>query len=212
GPEPGNNTLPPVTVEGDWSPDQNRTMKNKLQIYFQSKKKSSGGDCRVEAEDGAPRAAVFFRSEAVRDRVLARKNHEILLENRTLILRLSSGLLEVKHLFVSDSKSTHRPAVVLENVSENLTRDLLLMLVENISKLDEHNFSLEIIWESKMAVVIFNNPAGQSQGGSQTHGSSSGSGLVPRAGLYGPKLISRYLLAEFRYRNSSHCRKRRGCC
>lgn len=54
---------PPVTVEGDWSPAQVKTVKNKLQIYFQSKKKSSGGDCRVEAEDGAPRAAVFFRSE-----------------------------------------------------------------------------------------------------------------------------------------------------
>lgn len=54
---------PPVTVEGDWSPAQTKTMKNKLQLYFQSKKKSSGGDCRVEAEDGAPRAAVFFRSE-----------------------------------------------------------------------------------------------------------------------------------------------------
>uniref|UniRef100_A0A3Q1CJ02 PAR14-like first RRM domain-containing protein n=1 Tax=Amphiprion ocellaris TaxID=80972 RepID=A0A3Q1CJ02_AMPOC len=54
---------PPVTVEGDWSPDQNRTVKNKLELYFQSRKKSGGGECRVEAEEGAPRAAVFFRSE-----------------------------------------------------------------------------------------------------------------------------------------------------
>ncbi len=54
---------PPVTVEGNWSSAQTKTVKNKLQLYFQSKKKSSGGDCRVEAEDGAPRAAVFFRSE-----------------------------------------------------------------------------------------------------------------------------------------------------
>ncbi|XP_054586345.2 protein mono-ADP-ribosyltransferase PARP14 [Nothobranchius furzeri] len=200
----GDTELPPVTVEGDWSPDQNRTMKNKLQIYFQSKKKSSGGDCRVEAEDGAPRAAVFFRSEAVRDRVLARKNHEILLENRTLILRLSSGLLENPTSSDGDSdpkipksepepepsatkrnnsKSTHRPAVVLENVSENLTRDLLLMLVENISKLDEHNFSLEIIWESKMAVVIFNNPADVEKfiPASQNHSTMRKHGLSARA-------------------------------
>ncbi|KAI3372164.1 hypothetical protein L3Q82_007017 [Scortum barcoo] len=68
---------PPVTVEGSWRPDQTRTVRNKLQLYFQSKKKSSGGDCRVEAEEGAPRAAVYFRSEEVRERVLARKNHEI---------------------------------------------------------------------------------------------------------------------------------------
>lgn len=52
-----------VIVEGDWSPAQTRSLKNKLQLYFQSKKKSSGGDCRVEVEDGAPRASVFFRSE-----------------------------------------------------------------------------------------------------------------------------------------------------
>lgn len=59
----GTERPPPVIVEGDWNPAQTKTMKNKLQLYFQSKKKSSGGDCRVEAEDGAPRAAVYFRSE-----------------------------------------------------------------------------------------------------------------------------------------------------
>jgi len=53
----------PVTVEGLWDPDQTRSVRNKLQLYFQSKKKSGGGDCRVEAEDGAPMAAVFFRCE-----------------------------------------------------------------------------------------------------------------------------------------------------
>ncbi|MEQ2169334.1 hypothetical protein GOODEAATRI_024150 [Goodea atripinnis] len=54
---------PPVTVEGDWSSVQNKTVRNKLQLYFQSKKKSSGGECRVEVEEEAPRASVFFRSE-----------------------------------------------------------------------------------------------------------------------------------------------------
>lgn len=52
---------PPITVEGDWSPAQTRTVTNKLQIYFGSKRKSGGGgECRVEA-DGA-RAKVFFSS------------------------------------------------------------------------------------------------------------------------------------------------------
>lgn len=54
---------PPITVEGDWSPAQTRTVTNKLQIYFGSKKKSGGGgDCRVDADSGAARAAVFFSS------------------------------------------------------------------------------------------------------------------------------------------------------
>lgn len=53
---------PPVTVEGDWSPAQIRTVNNKLRLYFGSKKKSGGSDCRVETDAGAPRAAVFFSS------------------------------------------------------------------------------------------------------------------------------------------------------
>lgn len=53
----------PVVVEGDWSPAQTKNLKNKLQLYFGSKKRSSGGDCRVETEDGALTAVVFFSSE-----------------------------------------------------------------------------------------------------------------------------------------------------
>lgn len=52
----------PVVVEGGWGPDQAKSLRNKLQLYFGSKKKSGGGDCRVEVDQGAPRAAVFFRS------------------------------------------------------------------------------------------------------------------------------------------------------
>ncbi|KAL7391183.1 hypothetical protein ABVT39_005598 [Epinephelus coioides] len=180
--EPG---CPPVTVEGDWSPAQTKSMKNKLQLYFQSKKKSSGGDCRVEAEDGAPRAAVYFRSEDVRERVLTRKNHEIILENRTVTLRLISAAVsrdDVTDTFIllTDSKtqasgvepadgapaenkeesaSAQSVSVVLDNVSDNMSRDLLCMLVENVSGLDESGYSLEIIWETNRAVITFNKPA-----------------------------------------------------
>lgn len=53
---------PPITVEGDWSSAQNRTVATKLQVYFGSKRRSGGGECRVQADSGAPRAAVFFNS------------------------------------------------------------------------------------------------------------------------------------------------------
>lgn len=52
-----------MIVEGDWGTSVTKTVKNKLHIYFQSRKKSGGGECRVEAEDGAQRAAVFFESD-----------------------------------------------------------------------------------------------------------------------------------------------------
>uniref|UniRef100_A0A3Q3GV61 Poly [ADP-ribose] polymerase n=1 Tax=Labrus bergylta TaxID=56723 RepID=A0A3Q3GV61_9LABR len=114
----------PVIVEGVWSAAQTKTVKNKLQLYFQSKKKSGGGECRVEAEEGALRAAVYFRKVK----------------------------LVIIHLL---SESIQSFSVVLDNVGSNMSRDLLLMLVETISGLDDSFYSLEIIVESDRAVVTF---------------------------------------------------------
>uniref|UniRef100_A0A8D3CZU8 PAR14-like first RRM domain-containing protein n=2 Tax=Scophthalmus maximus TaxID=52904 RepID=A0A8D3CZU8_SCOMX len=91
----------PVTVEGDWGPDQARAARSKLQLYFQNQRKSGGGECRVEAEDGAPRAAVIFGSEEVRERVLARDDHQIVLQDRTFRLRLTPAAVS-EVVFVSD--------------------------------------------------------------------------------------------------------------
>ncbi|XP_030579267.1 protein mono-ADP-ribosyltransferase PARP14-like [Archocentrus centrarchus] len=173
---------PPVTVEGDWSPAQTKTLKNKLQLYFQSKKKSSGGECRVEAEEGALRAAVHFSSEEVRARVLARNNHEIILDNKTIKLRLSSEPSSTNSNEASDSstdskkpqsepeneasaankedsESSQSCSVVLENLADDMSTDLLSMLVESVSGLDENGYSMEIIWESNSVVVTFSSPA-----------------------------------------------------
>ncbi|CAJ1069628.1 protein mono-ADP-ribosyltransferase PARP14-like isoform X2 [Xyrichtys novacula] len=179
----------PVTVEGDWSPAQTKTAKNKLELYFNSKKKSSGGDCRVEVEDEAPRAAVYFRAKEVKERVCARQNHEIILDGKTVKLRLSSEPRSTNSADVSDSsidsktpstdqetpksevepeagasaKETDDPiqslSVVLDNVVDATPRDLLQMLVENVSGVDDSFFDLEIILESSKAVVTFKRPA-----------------------------------------------------
>ena len=54
----------PVVVEGEWVSVQAKAIKNKLQIYFQSKKKSGGGDCRVEVTgDDSGRATVYFKCD-----------------------------------------------------------------------------------------------------------------------------------------------------
>ncbi|KAF3853284.1 hypothetical protein F7725_013972 [Dissostichus mawsoni] len=146
-----------------------KTIKNKLELYFGSKKKSSGGDCRVEAEEEAPRAAVYFQCQEVRERVIARKNHEIIVGNQTFKLHLLADLktpeasAEKQEDKKTDTekekeKSVQSGAVVLDNVSDRLSRDLLSMLVENISGLDESCYSLEIIWESSRAVITFNKP------------------------------------------------------
>ncbi|KAM4615976.1 protein mono-ADP-ribosyltransferase PARP14-like isoform 2-T2 [Polymixia lowei] len=175
----------PVTVEGGWTPAQYKTLKNKLQLYFQSKKKSSGGECLVQVTEQDPgRATVYFKSDDVRERVLARDSHEVSLENESVKLHLSSTSLEkalsqsipTKPADVSDPPESNDGAgpgsvadtneaedvqslsVVLDNVPGDMPRDLLSMLVENISGLKENGYGLEVIWETRRAVVTFNSP------------------------------------------------------
>ncbi|XP_026198211.1 protein mono-ADP-ribosyltransferase PARP14-like [Anabas testudineus] len=170
---------PPVVVEGDWSPAQTKTVKNKLLLHFQSKKKSNGADCRVEVEDGAPRAAVYFRAPEVKERVLKKESHEIVVANQSMKLRLISPTKPTNKDDVSDlnsqksevdpengaeaaneEDSVQSVAVVLENVPDvpDVSRDVLMMLVENTLGLDERDYTLEIIWESNTAVVTFSKP------------------------------------------------------
>ena len=63
--------------------------------------------------------------------------------------------------FTSELESAHGAAIVLENIPENMNIDMLSMLVETVSGLDEGSFNLEIIWETKKAVVTLNDPTGR---------------------------------------------------
>jgi hypothetical protein len=58
--------------------------------------------------------------------------------------------------------SPQSSAVVLERVPESMSREMLTLLVETLSGLEEDNFSLEVISETNRAVVTFNNPKGWS--------------------------------------------------
>uniref|UniRef100_A0A672JFB8 Poly [ADP-ribose] polymerase n=1 Tax=Salarias fasciatus TaxID=181472 RepID=A0A672JFB8_SALFA len=169
---------PPVTVEGSWSPDQSRAVYTKLELHFNSRRRSGGGDCRVELLPGdPPRATVHFRSTEVRARVLAWKQHEITVENQTIALRLhpsgTSGGAEPDSSAEpkspdgedeapsngEDSENRQSCMVLLENVPEDMSPDLLSALVESVSGSDEDRFRLERIWESGRAVVTFDSAA-----------------------------------------------------
>uniref|UniRef100_H2MSK5 Poly [ADP-ribose] polymerase n=1 Tax=Oryzias latipes TaxID=8090 RepID=H2MSK5_ORYLA len=146
---------PPVVVEGDWDPSQQKSVKLKLQVYFQSKKKSGGGDCRVDDFKTWGFCAVLF---AVREQVLLRQDHQILLGEKMVKLKLTS---EASHLEKVRSRRS-KPTIILTFMPthrvwffNDLSRDLLMMLVENISGENENDFSLEILWESHVAVVTF---------------------------------------------------------
>ncbi|XP_051868998.1 protein mono-ADP-ribosyltransferase PARP14-like isoform X2 [Pristis pectinata] len=76
----------PLVVEGEWDPDVAKLLKNKLHIYFQSKKRSNGGECIVEYDGAASNQAVVrFASEEARCNVLEKKTHQIDLQKRGVI-------------------------------------------------------------------------------------------------------------------------------
>uniref|UniRef100_A0A8C2BU17 PAR14-like first RRM domain-containing protein n=1 Tax=Cyprinus carpio TaxID=7962 RepID=A0A8C2BU17_CYPCA len=76
----------PIIVEGDWGPAKN--LKNKLQIHFQSKKKSKGGDCVVQYNDGSNSATILFKSSHIRDGVLSKTEHIITIDNQQIKLKV----------------------------------------------------------------------------------------------------------------------------
>ncbi|KAJ7996602.1 hypothetical protein DPEC_G00238760 [Dallia pectoralis] len=183
----------PLTVEGNWSNSLSKCMKNKLQVYFLSKNKSSGGDCLVNYEDhSSTTATVYFNSDKIRENVLARDNHEITVKNEIVKLRVSclekypeeasslsvgaaSNVLSDVSAETLDPRpgesihgdegavmdSPQSSAVVLERLPELMSKEMLTLLVENISNLEENNYTLEIISETKTAVLTFNNPNGK---------------------------------------------------
>ncbi|XP_030648866.1 protein mono-ADP-ribosyltransferase PARP14-like [Chanos chanos] len=172
----------PIIVEGDWSPELSNVVKNKLQIYFQSKKKSRGGDCAVQYDDQTGIATVRFKSSDVRNSVLSKGDHALAIDKEELKLRVrkpnetggapenaSSELVidcdevpgTTHPVAGPDEKLEDSPqtsAVIVENIPENFAKDMLGLMVEKICDVTEKEFSIELICELNAAVLTFNNP------------------------------------------------------
>ncbi|XP_062864237.1 protein mono-ADP-ribosyltransferase PARP14-like [Trichomycterus rosablanca] len=177
-----------ITVVGDWSSINPKTVQTKLQLYFQSKKKSQGGDCEVQCGDR--KATVLFKCQLTRDNVLSKKKHNLTIDNQVLklnVFELSSAAeghteqpgkstgtgSDVAHgsqqtavqsttneaaSRVSLGAPPKPSAVVLENLPVHFSREYLLLFVENLTDVSEENIILEFIPESNTAVITFNDP------------------------------------------------------
>ncbi|XP_078259602.1 protein mono-ADP-ribosyltransferase PARP14-like isoform X2 [Rhinoraja longicauda] len=199
----------PLIVEGEWDQDVAKLLKNKLQIYFQSRKQCDGGECVVEYEDLASnQAVVHFANDQTRNNVLKKETHQINLRKRGIIhftVNLPSkaaaerdgttaaaqspgqnntgcagnqsatgtdaqaGLKQRDHSVENipltvKRKSRHgssnilqSSSVVLQNLSNNVTYEILALLVEKLTDLSEadDHFSMEILSEIDTAVVTF---------------------------------------------------------
>ncbi|KAK9968212.1 hypothetical protein ABG768_002547 [Culter alburnus] len=78
----------PIVVEGDWGSEHAKSVKNKLHIHFQSKKKSQGGDCVVQYNDKSNSATILFKSPYIRDAVLSQAEHIISIDSRKIKLKV----------------------------------------------------------------------------------------------------------------------------
>ncbi|KAI4893217.1 hypothetical protein NFI96_030863 [Prochilodus magdalenae] len=181
----------PLTVEGPWPSTQTRTITNKLQVYFQSKKKSQGGDCVVNFSEQTSAATVHFKTAEIRDQVLAKGDHSVTIDNQVVKLKVfkpgegksrteepseaaatgsdvAANNQQADDLAESQTDpaisepslegSPRSCAVVLEELPDNFSKDVLVLLVENISGVSEEEYFLEMISELNVAVVTFNDP------------------------------------------------------
>ncbi|XP_015674623.1 protein mono-ADP-ribosyltransferase PARP14 [Protobothrops mucrosquamatus] len=81
----------PLVVEGNWDCSLSKTLKNKLLCFFQSPKRSGGGECKIHVDPGREeQITVYFAQEDVRQSVLNIKSHELSLPGmKTLKLTVS---------------------------------------------------------------------------------------------------------------------------
>ncbi|XP_077098953.1 protein mono-ADP-ribosyltransferase PARP14-like [Siphateles boraxobius] len=172
----------PLTVEGDWGTEHAKSVKNKLHIHFQSKKKSQGGDCVVQYNGGSKSATILFKSSDIRDAVLSQEEHIITIDSQKIKLKVykpsdveeqadstgqsveqACGYQEPNQSAPQTDLDVKMPqessAVVLEDLPDEFKQDVLTLLVENITSLSENEFTMELIPELRKAVVTFKNPS-----------------------------------------------------
>ncbi|KAA0703894.1 Poly [ADP-ribose] polymerase 14 [Triplophysa tibetana] len=196
----------PIVVEGDCSPEQAKRLNNKLQIYFQSKKKSQGGECVIQFNEKSSTVTVLFKASDIRDNVLSKEDHVLTIGNVTVKLKVSNPedvekepensiqlTMEASYQQPSQNVPTGNKLdvknlkescpVALENVSDELSKNVLALLVENVSGVPEKDFSMELITELNTAVVTFKNPSavGKFLEESKTHKKFKDYGLKARA-------------------------------
>ncbi|XP_046313880.1 protein mono-ADP-ribosyltransferase PARP14 [Marmota monax] len=122
----------PLLVEGSWGPDPPKNLSTKLQMYFQSRKRSGGGECEVRQEPGSPpRFLVLFFPEDVRQAVLEKKDHELVLPGKgtfklTVRLPTASEEAPVSEGKISTKEYKSKEDVKEPDVSEELDTKLSL--------------------------------------------------------------------------------------
>ncbi|XP_073490642.1 protein mono-ADP-ribosyltransferase PARP14-like [Aquarana catesbeiana] len=167
----------PVSLQWGDDPERLKKLKKKLLLYFQNRSESNGGECEIrDTNCSQGYILIHFKEEEARDRVLQKGHHLLKLPNGEEVhLTVSLPNTESPDEAGNTSGSVHgsqcgraedKPAsddenpssslVLIENVKDSHTPEMLNLLVKNISgKVEDMDFYVEIIPEIQSAVVTF---------------------------------------------------------
>lgn len=107
-------------------------LKNKLVKYFQSKK-SNGGDCEVDYENGSWTAVLRFRREEDQKKVLEKERHQ---------LSLDKGVLKMTVHLPQDETTQGAP-------SDDLNKEADVAVINKQSSTEDHTSAVEVQTEEK---------------------------------------------------------------
>ncbi|XP_036098481.1 protein mono-ADP-ribosyltransferase PARP14 [Molossus molossus] len=132
----------PLLVEGSWGPDPPKNLNTKLQMYFQSQKRSGGGECEVRPVPGSPaRFLVLFHPQDVRQNVLERENHELVWPGKgTFKLTVQSPTPRDEVHDVSKGKIPTKESKTKEHAKEpepDVSEDAKIPLRERSEKVED---------------------------------------------------------------------------
>ncbi|XP_069840937.1 protein mono-ADP-ribosyltransferase PARP14-like [Dendropsophus ebraccatus] len=154
----------PVSLQWDEGPESLKKLKNKLLVHFQSKNKSNGGECEIRESPRDGGILICFREEAVKaaltlvTSILPDYQCHFLLQKPRKDERIRSPAAKVARNDQSaEAEHLHTNMVLIENIQDSCTDDILILLIENISDtICDTDFTLERIHEIQSAVVTFN--------------------------------------------------------
>eukprot|EP00062_Callorhinchus_milii_P011494 gi/632957508/ref/XP_007894518.1/ PREDICTED: poly [ADP-ribose] polymerase 14-like [Callorhinchus milii] len=112
----------PVLVDGLPADLDVDSIRNKLSIYFQSKRKSGGGECEVKVHQDPGKALVYFRVEEVQQNVLKKESHKVKLSGSEFI-QLRVTLFEEDNPVKKKEFSPRKPATETNSLQASAQND-----------------------------------------------------------------------------------------
>ncbi|XP_073490601.1 protein mono-ADP-ribosyltransferase PARP14-like [Aquarana catesbeiana] len=172
----------PVALQWKEDPKVLKKLKNKLLVYFQKRSESNGGECEIRDTDCTQgHILIHFKEEKDRDGVLQKDAHELKLPGgKRIKLDIRSPGVDgggspeepsavskvdltpqspAAEASSNQSHVTQEPQtslILIENIQDSYSSEMLNLLVENISGINEDtDFQVERIPEKQSAIITF---------------------------------------------------------